>query len=303
MPKISQRVSINVCCGSLRVVKRSRNIDVHPNSKRVRIVGFFQRSFKLTERNGDMSVFRKPSQLFEFLPWDSELFRLRVAIIPKNIRLTAERLPDLKRSLRAHEIDLLYYFRDTNSPQEVTSFAAFGFRFIDTRIILGRTLQRVKVPQEVPMFELRRQNELTIHLKPLFAMSKDLAKTSRFWSDPLVQRSHIIRMYRSWVEKSLSFERSDHFFWVGSAAQPLAFASFTKTKPHEATLSLIATRRDARRKGYGSALLKQSLYMLHKRGIRSVHLDMQLSNARALAFYQALGFRIRGSQYIFHWHR
>ena len=237
------------------------------------------------------------------LPWDSDHFGMTVARVPETITLTPAHLPQLMEELRAHQVDLLYYFHDTQRPQDVHTLTASGFRFIDTRIVLEIDLRPVKIKSRVPFFQLTKQNMAKINLKPLVAMSKDLAVTSRFSADPLLNKTQILRMYKTWILKSMEFEMADYCFGLGVLSDLFAFVTFKTIRPHEASLSLIATRRDFRRQGYGSALLHHAFKVLYSKKVHRVRVSMQLSNAVAMGFYEKMGFRSVGAWYIFHWHR
>lgn len=237
------------------------------------------------------------------LPWDSDLFGMTVAKVPETITLTPAHLPQLMEELRALQVDFLYYFHDAQRPQDVDELRSSGFRFIDTRIILENTLRPVQVSERVPFFQLTRGGKVEVNLKPFVSMSKDLADTSRFSADPFIKKTLILRMYKSWVIKSLEFEMADYCFGLGTPSNPVAFVTFKTVRPYEVSLSLIATRRDLRRKGYGSVLLRHAFQVLHARRVHRVRVGMQLSNAGALAFYETMGFRSIGAWYIFHWHR
>ncbi len=62
----------------------------------------------------------------------------------------------------------------------------------------------------------------------------------------------------------------------------------------EAELLRVAVRPEARRSGLGRALLRESQARLEARGIRTLLLEVRVSNAPARALYEAEGWRGEG---------
>jgi len=246
---------------------------------------------------------RRSSLDITHLPWDSELFGIKVYQVSENVTLTPARLPRLIKELLDNQVDLLYYLHDAKRSRDVYTLTASGFRFIDTRIVLNIELKSAKITDTVPWFQLVKRNAGQVNLKPLIAMSKDLAATSRFSADRLLKKTLILKMYKTWILKALEFEMADYWFGLGTPSDPFTFVTFKTIRPGEVSLSLIATRRDLRRKGYGSALLRHAFQALLAKKVNRVRVGMQLTNTKALAFYEKMGFRSVGSWYIFHWHR
>jgi [ribosomal protein S18]-alanine N-acetyltransferase len=58
----------------------------------------------------------------------------------------------------------------------------------------------------------------------------------------------------------------------------------------------LGVRRQRRRHGIGAALVKQLGELLHSEGVRRVFGEVRESNARAVQFYKALGFRQTGKR-------
>jgi ribosomal-protein-alanine N-acetyltransferase len=64
--------------------------------------------------------------------------------------------------------------------------------------------------------------------------------------------------------------------------------------PPEGELYRIAIALDARRKGYGAALLTEFLSAVKEKGATAVYLEVRESNAAARALYERFGFALVG---------
>jgi ribosomal-protein-alanine N-acetyltransferase len=64
--------------------------------------------------------------------------------------------------------------------------------------------------------------------------------------------------------------------------------------PEETELLRVATRPDARGRGFATRLLKRALRVLERTGRRRAHLEVASSNVGALSLYERLGFSASG---------
>jgi ribosomal-protein-alanine acetyltransferase len=77
-------------------------------------------------------------------------------------------------------------------------------------------------------------------------------------------------------------------------AESLTGFLFARQVSDQAELLNIAVRKNARRKGAGSALLSAALNEFRKRGIARVFLEVRESNQAAVSFYRKHGFSASG---------
>ncbi|MGI6664657.1 MAG: ribosomal protein S18-alanine N-acetyltransferase [Christensenellaceae bacterium] len=62
----------------------------------------------------------------------------------------------------------------------------------------------------------------------------------------------------------------------------------------EAHIRKICVREDMRKKGYGSILLQRLMKEAYQKGAIGMTLEVRVSNAPAIAFYEKYGFQIEG---------
>lgn len=84
-----------------------------------------------------------------------------------------------------------------------------------------------------------------------------------------------------------------HLSMRAEGTEVLAFALFRRVL-NEAELLTLATSPDARRKGYGRALLQEGLAAVRAAGAQVCYLEVAAENAAAVALYQKFGFQQAG---------
>jgi len=89
---------------------------------------------------------------------------------------------------------------------------------------------------------------------------------------------------------------SDHFGWGAERAGRLQGFALLSQILDEATLLNIVVHPELRRQGLGRNLLLTALAGLSLRGAARCFLEVRVSNARAIALYRSLGFRVDGKR-------
>lgn len=79
---------------------------------------------------------------------------------------------------------------------------------------------------------------------------------------------------------------------INLEAQLIGFAAFYDNdyESKEAFLSMIAVKNDCRGLGVGSILLQEIFSQIKKKGMKSIKLEVQKGNTKAINFYKEKGF-------------
>lgn len=98
-----------------------------------------------------------------------------------------------------------------------------------------------------------------------------------------------------WSEQALALYLSEAFAFaaVSPAGQVLAYGGLLPAADEGEVLNL-AAHPAARRQGLGGAVLDALLAEAARRGLRSIALEVRVSNAPAIALYRSRGFRTAG---------
>jgi len=93
-------------------------------------------------------------------------------------------------------------------------------------------------------------------------------------------------IYKWWREGFLIAEEDN---------QVVGFLAGVNNAPHNARILMLAVLTTFRRRGIGSALMDEFLRQCALRALRTVELEVRLSNADAIRFYSGYGFQISGT--------
>lgn len=66
-----------------------------------------------------------------------------------------------------------------------------------------------------------------------------------------------------------------------------------------AVIHILAVSPDSQGKGIGSEMIRESIRLARKKGMRAIRLDALASNTPAHRLYERLGFEYRGKQHLF----
>jgi GNAT superfamily N-acetyltransferase len=69
-------------------------------------------------------------------------------------------------------------------------------------------------------------------------------------------------------------------------------------KPHEAVVQAIVVSEQVRDSGVGAALMREAEGWARERGLASVALYTRTDRAKAHAFYEARGYRVKGTSHL-----
>lgn len=107
-----------------------------------------------------------------------------------------------------------------------------------------------------------------------------------------------------WSEKALEILCRDHgvgFAAVNDEGRTLCYVGMTYAAD-EGSITNVATHPDARRQGWGRAVVSALLDEAVKLSLAFVYLEVRVSNSPAIALYQSLGFETVGTRKNFYRH-
>ena len=110
--------------------------------------------------------------------------------------------------------------------------------------------------------------------------------------------------FAPWSAESLSLLCTERAFGYGvldEEGRALSYAGML-TVLDEGQITNVATRKNARRRGYAAAVLTALLNEAERRGIMTVTLEVRASNEAAIALYRRFGFETVGERPHFYSH-
>lgn len=237
----------------------------------------------------------KPDSLCEYLDWDSEFFKRRIARVATSI-LTEETLKGVLAWCKENSIDCLYFLADAADKESAVVAVDNGFRFVDIRATYERQLAgdndlgegtpeiRSCVPEDVPA------------LRSIAGVSHH---DSRFYFDPNFSESACNELYETWIEKSCR-GYADAVLVAEIKGQAVGYISLHLNEGNQGQIGLIAVGADAKGQGLGKKLINESLRWFSSQGASRVRVVTQGRNLVAQRLYQRFGFQLASVEVWYH---
>lgn len=228
----------------------------------------------------------------EILDWDSCFFGKRIAKItindPDEIYIE-EKL----REYKSLDFDLVYVFLkgETKLPDRLCSL--YHCKLVDCKVIYQAD---VKGEYEVSPFITDYQGEPS----GLYELALQSGVDSRYRLDDSFSESDFEKLYKTWVDNSVSGLLADKVFIYKQQEQTIEGFVTVKIRKGEASIGLIATDAPHRGKGIGSQLLSVVKQYAKNASVSTVSVATQKQNASACAFYEKNGFILKNETTIYH---
>jgi len=233
------------------------------------------------------------------LDWDSEFFACNVA------RLTVERLTEDTAAqalawCECNRIDCLYFLADATDSTTVSSAENNGFHLVDVRLTLERQLKNI--PPASPIAGAIRLGT-TLDGSVLGSIASQSHRDSRFYHDPQFPRSRCDALYQTWIENSLN-GYAEAVLVAELEGKTVGYLSCHLPSPAAGRIGLFAVGSNARRRGLGRDLVRESLRWFASKGALRATVITQGRNVSAQRTYQRCGFETRSLQLWYHrWFR
>ena len=231
-----------------------------------------------------------------FLDWDSEFFGRRIGQV-NGVRITAARLAEIEDWARDHAIDCLYFLADAEHHATQQLAVQRGFDLVDTRVTYERDIYRPSIPEH-PGITIRdgRQSDLP----NLAEVSGSSHRISRFWFDPRFPDEDCERLYRVWLEKSLS-GYADRTFVAEVEGQAVGFMTCDIERSSKTGwLVLSSIRREMRGRGIGKLFVDYPMQWFATEGCERASVVTQARNLVAQRLWQRFGFMLVDVKLWFH---
>jgi dTDP-4-amino-4,6-dideoxy-D-galactose acyltransferase len=232
----------------------------------------------------------------DLLEWDSGFFGLRIARIAGGHldEAAAERVLSW---CEAHAVDCVYFL--AVSDDAVTSRTAEdrGFRLVDIRVSLGRSLPRdaaagPALPTSIRPFEAADLIELR-------AFARKNHRDSRFYFDPGFPEALCDALYETWIEKSCN-GYADAVLVAEHDGRPAGYITCDLTAVGEGQIGLVGVGPEHRGRGIGRELVDGALGWFEARHASRVRVVTQARNVGAQRLYHRCGFLVESVELWYH---
>lgn len=232
------------------------------------------------------------------LAWDSDFFGLRIARIDIAEKSEEESLWSLLQG--ENQFDLVYVFTPEDVPLSIPSEVENCY-LVDQKIVFSKPISKAtSIDLKLP-FQIVEYGSLSIEPE-LEAIAYQSGEYSRFKLDRRFNPNDFFRLYKRWLENSVTHTIADFVFVarVNGVVVGLVTAKISGTN---ASIGLLAVDEQARGLRIGTNLMSHLEMEMEKRGVNTLFVPTQLGNVRSCQFYIKNGFTKSSLTNIYHYWR
>jgi ribosomal protein S18 acetylase RimI-like enzyme len=223
----------------------------------------------------------------KYLPFDSELFGYPVGAVTWNNLFTEEKFLNSEKKNQ-----LTYIFSENPIP-----FSDPRILQVDTKITFSKKISSTIAVDDIHALSSSEAKVLAEpELELLSFLALESGQYSRFKLDPRLSNQEFEKLYKIWIESSLS----DGTILISESFQGMITYSLTG---NIAKIGLIAVHPDYRGQGLGKKLIHAAESILFDLGIDTLLIPTQEVNQSAMALYRKMGYEVSEKVYVYHFWR
>jgi dTDP-4-amino-4,6-dideoxy-D-galactose acyltransferase len=226
------------------------------------------------------------------LTWDSDFFGKKIG----KITISDENKTTLGNELAnayAENYALMYVFAEKGIEISDEILEKFNGKLVDKKIIYTSNIEDLHTKYFVNISEFS-ENQANI----LYDLAYLSGNYSRFRLDERLGIDNFKRLYREWIDKSVSHEIARKIFVYTEAEIKGMITLGVKDKT--ATIGLLAVDESLQGRGVGLSLINACVTYCKIEQIEFLDVPTQLDNEQACRFYEKCGFQAKSVQNIYH---
>jgi len=216
------------------------------------------------------------------LIWDTDFFGIKIFKIEVSDYSASEINKSVQKAFNSGA-ELIYLV----IPDKIDKKEIYQADLIDRKVIFEKhvTKETVHNPNITEYFGNKVPSKL-------YEIALESGKYSRFKIDAKLPAGSFEKLYRKWIEKSLSGEIADKVF-VFKENEDIFGLITLKLRPDRGEIGLLAADYAAQGKGIGSKLIAESENYLISRNIFKMEVATQIKNSAACRFYEKKGYNVK----------
>jgi len=236
----------------------------------------------------------------QFLPWDTDFFGHRIARVNRQ-RFDHDFLGDVCNWCKDHSIDCLYFLARADDPQTVLLAEDHGFRLVEVRITLERSLLDWDP-------EIRPKASENVYVRPVrhedLPVLQDIAGKSyidsRFYFDKCFSQDKWRAYYRTWIRKSCE-GGADLALVAEQEGQVVGYITGLVARDKaEGIYELTGVEPSVRGNGVGQELFRSGLDWYVRAGVQHIQVVTQGRNVKVQRMILRHGFLTCSCQLYYH---
>lgn len=214
--------------------------------------------------------------MINLLKWDSQFFNRKVG----EVELNSNNITFLP----LNDYELIYLKHSGHVELHIENFK---HTLTDSRVVFKRTLKPCNST-------IRDENiswvSSTDDKYILYDLAIESGRFSRFNLDPFIDKKDFTRLYKIWIDDSISQKISDGFLVYKIENRIKGFVTF-KLESGFGLIGLLAVNFEERNLGIGRRLIKAVEMQLLKNDVNELRVETQTQNEIACQFYLKNEFR------------
>lgn len=216
------------------------------------------------------------------LEWDSAFFNLEVGEI--------ENGDDLNKTNYSN-FDLLYV-----KTSEEISLSYFRLNYEENKVVFEKHITALEDESN----KIKSFSKVAYNIEEIYDLAYESGKYSRFLKDNLFGESNFKKLYKEWVDNSITKKFADDILLYFINDKVVGFVTYKKHEDY-GQIGLIAVDKRHQGKGIGRQLINKVENALYQEGIKKLRIPTQLQNKEACFFYKKIGYEIIESIPIKHY--
>ena len=227
--------------------------------------------------------------LISYRKWDSDFFERKVGVVENDGELTGK---ELYEYLAISDYEIVYIF----------SSKALDVDYLDLverKLTFSKDVSQVSNQNSSFIKTIDSDSEMNDSLLDLVYLSGHL---SRFKLDKRFPSGSFKKMYRLWIEKSMSREMAIEVLGYYIKNELVGFVTIgSNGSLGIATIGLVSVSPDHSGKGIGKSLMLAAERVAYSLGYKVMNVVTQGANIPAVNLYRSVGYRLEKETFLYHY--
>jgi len=228
------------------------------------------------------------------LEWDSDFFGIKTARIDA-LKLSGEELAEQLENFHNSSFGLLYIFAPHNLSCHNKEILSAGGILMDEKVTFTMNVDSIN-PSLSPHIRSCKGSEMD---KDLETLAIESGKYSRFKVDKRIPRNKFEELYRLWMKNSLNGTFAKEVYAYEDEGQKLGMITID-IRENEGWIGIIAVNEAYRGRSIGKLLMHAAIRFCKENKVSILNVQTQLENKISCAFYEKIGFAVRGVEDVYH---
>ncbi|NOR87168.1 MAG: GNAT family N-acetyltransferase [Bacteroidales bacterium] len=220
------------------------------------------------------------------LEWDSNLFGYSIGFVEVNEEVGFD---EVKFIEEAKSYKLVYVI----ASDELNS--TLNLRLVDRKVVFTKDLEYKENEAEIVEFNSKKHS-----YQELLDLAYLSGNSSRFYKDTNFKNNEFEKLYKQWIDKSISNEIAFKVLIKFVHNKLAGFVTLSSKDTSTSQIGLIAVNGLFQGRNIATNLINECEYFAFKKKHLILDVATQLDNKPAMKLYESNKFKIKSINYIYH---